>query len=346
MTVHIISTSQVGAGVQVTLGDDDRLFVAQGATLGRTDGTAWGAFTVSGNGSGQSLDILGTVVGEGIAINLGDDNNGGNNVLTIHETGMVRSYRPDSGGVRMLGSDLTLENAGRIIGTGHAVVMDAHDAGKVSSIVNEGTIRSTGDTGIYIYTTAMGIVELHNSGKIIGKEASYQNSSGTPVTDRIYNEGIMKGDVVLGAGDDLYDGRMGEVRGVIDGGIGDDTLRGGKGADIVMGGSGADTLYGGAGRDVFRFAWESDSAPRDRDMIKDFSHAQKDRIELAMFEGSKQGELDFIGGDKFSKTEGEVRFQQMKGYAQVQVDLDGDGRADFALDVSGRHQFAASDFLL
>jgi len=347
MTVHIITASQLGVGVQVALGDGDRLFVGQGATLGRTDGTIWGDFTVSGNGSGQMLDIFGSVVGEAVAINLGNDNSVTNNTLIIHETGLVRSYRPDSGGVRMLGSDLTLENAGRIIGTGHAVVMDAHEAGHVSSIINAGTIRSTGDTGIYIYTTATGIVELHNSGKIIGAAASYQNSSGTPVTDRIYNDGIMKGSVLLGAGDDLYDGRNGEVQqGVIDGGIGDDELRGGKGAETLIGGADADTLYGGGGRDVFRFVWATDSAPRERDMIRDFSHAQKDRIDLTALDGDAGTKLDFIGGDRFSKTEGEVRFQQMKGYAQVQVDVDGDGKADFALDVSGKHQFAASDFLL
>jgi Ca2+-binding RTX toxin-like protein len=346
MTVHIISSSQVGTGVQVTLGNDDRLFVAEGATLGRTEGTAWGSFTVSGNGSDQTVDIFGSVVGEGIAINLGDNNNISSNVLTIHETGLVRSYRPDAGGVRMLGSELTLENAGEIVSTGHGVVMDAAVAGEVSYVINEGTIRSTGATGIYIYTSAVGIVELHNSGKIIGLEASYQNSAGTPVTDRLYNEGSMKGDVLLGAGDDLYDGRNGEVKGVIDGGVGEDLLRGGKGTDLLAGGFDADTLYGGAGRDVFRFYWENDSVPGDRDVIKDFSHAQKDRIDLVLVDGNNGAKLDFIGDDKFSKTEGEARFQQMKGFTQVQVDVDGDGKADFALDVRGNHDFAASDFLL
>jgi Ca2+-binding RTX toxin-like protein len=346
MTVHIISASQVGAGIQVTLGTDDRLFVAEGATLGRTDGVNWGSFAVSGNGNGQILDIHGSVVSDGTAINLGDDNNGGDNTLMIHETGMVRGYRPDASGVRMLGSDLTLENAGTILGSSHAVVMDAHEAGRVSAIVNEGTIRSTGDTGIYVYTTALGIVELHNSGRVVGAVASYQNSAGTPVVDRIFNEGIMKGSVLLGAGDDLYDGRKGMVQGTVDGGIGDDVLRGGKGAETLVGGSDADMLYGGAGRDVFQFNDETDSAAKERDMIKDFSHAQKDRIDFVALDGNFAIKLDFIGDDKFSKEEGEVRFQQMKGFTQVQVDLDGDGKADFALDVSGRHDFAGSDFLL
>lgn len=347
MTVHIITDNQIGSGVQQTLADDDRLFVAEGVTLGRTDGTAWGAFAVSGDGSGQIIDIHGAVVAEGIAINLGDDSSISNNVLNIHDTGLVRSYRTDSGGVRMLGSDLTLENAGRIISSGHGVVMDAHDEGEVSMIVNEGTIRSTSAAGVYVYTTALGEVELHNTGRIIGAENAYENSSGTPVTDRVYNEGIMKGSVILGAGDDLYDGRKGVVQGgVIDGGIGEDTLRGGKGAETIVGGDDADTLYGGAGKDVFRFAWSGDSTGKERDLIADFSHGQKDRIDVTRLDDDS-AKMDFIGDDKFSKSEGEVRFQQLKGgVTQVQVDLDGDGKADLAVDVKGHIDFVASDFLL
>lgn len=346
MTVHIIAGTQVGAGVQVTLGNSDRLFVGEDATLGRTDGTSWSSFTVAGNGSGQIVDIHGTVVGDGLTVNLGENTDIANNTVTIHETGYVRSYRDDAGGVRMLGSELTLDNSGKIVAGGYGVIMDAAQAGKVSSIVNDGTIRSTGDAGIYIYTSAQGIVEVHNTGLIAGVEVSYANASGTPVVDRIYNDGIMKGSVMLGAGDDLYDGRKGTIQGTIDGGIGADTLRGGKGAEVFSGGDGADQLYGGAGRDVFQFYQQSDSMGRTRDLIGDFSRTQKDRIDLAQLDGDVEIKLDFIGDDRFSKSEGEVRFQQVKGATQIQVDLDGDGKADFALDVRGSHDFVASDFLL
>lgn len=346
MTVHIIAGTQVGSGVQVTMGDNDRLFVGEDATLGRTDATGWSSFTVSGNGSGQIVDIHGTVVGDGIAVNLGESNTIHDNTITVHETGLIRSYRHDAAGVRMQGSELTLENSGRIVANGYGLVIDAAEAGTVSTIVNDGTIRSTNDTAIYIYTSAQGIVELHNTGLISGAGSSYENSGGTPAVDRIYNEGLMKGDILLGAGDDLYDGRNGQVQGIIDGGVGKDVLRGGKGAEILAGGFDADTLYGGAGRDVFRFFWEGDSVPKERDVIKDFSHAQKDRIDLVLVDGNLGTKLDFIGDGKFSKTEGEARFQQMQGFAQVQVDVDGDGKTDFAVDVSGRHDFTASDFIL
>lgn len=348
MTVHFITDDRTGSGIQQALSDDDRLFVAEGVTVGRTDATNWGDYTISGDASGQIIDIHGSVVGDGIAINLGENNDISDNVVTVHETGLVRSYRIDSGAIRMLGSDLTLENAGRVVSTGSAVVMDAADEGAVSTIVNAGTIRSTGDSGIYIYTTAVGEVELYNTGRIVGAENSYENSAGTPVIDRVYNEGVMKGSVVLGAGNDLYDGRKGLVQdGVIDGGIGEDVLRGGKSADILVGGADADKLYGGAGRDVFKFNWLEDSFGKERDLIADFSHKQKDRIDLSLLDDDAGAKMDFIGDDKFSRSEGEVRFQQTKGgVTQVQVDLDGDGKADFAVDVKGHLDLVASDFLL
>jgi serralysin len=348
MAVHYITDDQVGSGVRVTLEDADKLFVAEGVTVGRTDASNWSDFTVTGEGSGQIVDIHGSVVGDGIAINLGDVNTISNNVLNIHETGLVRSYRADAGGVRMIGSDLTLENAGRIISAGSAVVMDAAAIGIVSTIVNEGTIRSTDGAGVYVYTTALGVMELYNTGRITGAKNAYENSAGTPVVDRVYNEGVMKGSVVLGAGDDLYDGRKGVVQdGVIDGGIGTDTLRGGKGAETLVGGDDADKLYGGAGRDVFRFNWSEESAGKQRDLVADFSHKQKDRIDLSLLDDNADAKMDFIGEAKFSKSEGEVRFEQMKGgVTQVQVDLDGNGKADFAVDIKGHLDLVASDFLL
>jgi Ca2+-binding RTX toxin-like protein len=346
--MHIITDDQVGSGVQATLtDDDDRLFVAAGATVGRTDGTAWGDYTISGEGDRQTVDIHGTVVGDGVAINLGIDETASDNVLVIDETGQVRSYLEDASGVRMRGYDLALENEGRIVAFGHAVIMDSAIVGKISTIVNEGTIRSTGGgAGIYAYTDAAGVVELHNTGLIVGESSSYESSDGTPAKDRVYNEGTMKGSVLLGARNDLYDGHDGVVLGVIDGGDGEDTLLAGKTADTIIGGDGADMLYGGAGKDVFRFIWWTDSTEQERDLIGDFSRPQKDRIDLARLEPNSQKSLHFIGDDTFSHSKDEVRFQHIHGMTRVQIDTDGDGDADFSLDVKSHVDFVASDFLL
>lgn len=60
---------------------------------------------------------------------------------------------------------------------------------------------------------------------------------------------------------------------------GNDTLYGNGGDDRLYGGSGADSLYGGAGADIFVF--EKDSAFTGTDMLRDFSTAQGDKIDIS-----------------------------------------------------------------
>ncbi|WP_150291278.1 FG-GAP-like repeat-containing protein [Sphingobium estronivorans] len=66
----------------------------------------------------------------------------------------------------------------------------------------------------------------------------------------VVNYGTILGDVQLYFGDDLYDGRGGNVLGAVYGYAGNDILLGGVGADNISGGYGADTLKGYAGDDV------------------------------------------------------------------------------------------------
>lgn len=60
-----------------------------------------------------------------------------------------------------------------------------------------------------------------NTGWASGGAGAYQGSGGA---DTLTNSGWLLGDVWMGAGDDLYDGRGGIVRGEITGGAGDDTF--------------------------------------------------------------------------------------------------------------------------
>ncbi|WP_284060408.1 calcium-binding protein, partial [Pseudomonas sp. NW5] len=64
----------------------------------------------------------------------------------------------------------------------------------------------------------------------------------------------------------------------ITGGSGADTLNGGEGNDTLTGGSGADTLTGGSGDDLFSLKGVSTAA--DRDVVKDFSFIEADRVGL------------------------------------------------------------------
>ncbi len=89
---------------------------------------------------------------------------------------------------------------------------------------------------------------------------------------------VQTGDVLQGtSGDDtLIDGN-GDT--IVRGGRGKDTLKGNGGNDTLEGGAGVDQLYGGEGADMFVFAGED----RSPDVIRDFSIAQGDRIDISAF---------------------------------------------------------------
>ena len=93
------------------------------------------------------------------------------------------------------------------------------------------------------------------------------------------NFGLIKGDVLLSHGHDVYDGTYGKVKGVVDGGAGNDKLIGGWAKDYLAGGAHDDELTGGHGRDVFIFR-EADAASHD--VITDFED-RRDKIDVSDF---------------------------------------------------------------
>jgi len=186
-------------------------------------------------------------------------------------------------------------------------------------------------------------------------------ASGGDGNDRIWGRG--GDDQLLGdAGHDRLFGNKGND--AIIGGTGDDLLDGGSGNDDLMGGSGWDDLYGGAGNDVlwgeggvdylwgnggndeFVFTSVADSPWSNPDFIGDFNYVagDDDTINLA---GVYRGKLDFIGGDPFSGTKGELRDVNLGGgLRELRVDIDGDASADMAIVVAFDFTFVASDFVL
>ncbi|MDR5654446.1 S8 family serine peptidase [Ruixingdingia sedimenti] len=141
-----------------------------------------------------------------------------------------------------------------------------------------------------------------------------------------------------GAQADLLQGDGGND--LLVGGGGADTLHGGEGNDRLVGGTGKDVLFGGAGADqfVFRSAAEA-GAGGGRDVIGDFESGI-DKINLS----AMQAGLSFIGTAGFTGVAGQVRFNKAQGL--VMGDLNGDGAADFAIEVTGVASLSASDFIL
>ena len=161
--------------------------------------------------------------------------------------------------------------------------------------------------------------------------------------DRLFGNGGNDA-LVGGTGDDVLRGGGGHDD--LMGGSGWDLLLGGSGNDVLWGEGGVDDLWGGRGNDEFVFTDVADSPWCDPDFIGDFNYVtgNNDTINLA---GVYDGTLDFIGGNQFSCTAGELRDVYLGGgLRELQVDVDGDGWADMAILAQFDYKFVESDFVL
>ena len=80
---------------------------------------------------------------------------------------------------------------------------------------------------------------------------------------------------------------------------------GGAGADTIIGGGGADTLYGGTGADTFKYNATSDGGTGGvgNDVIKDFSVADGDRVDLTSILNSSAAVHSTISIDQIASTD-------------------------------------------
>jgi Ca2+-binding RTX toxin-like protein len=136
---------------------------------------------------------------------------------------------------------------------------------------------------------------------------------------------------------------------------GNDVLIGGEGDDTLTGGTGMDLLYSGAGYDAFVFASLADSGTSTaaRDAVMDFESGF-DLIVLSPIDaistnGPGDDTFNFIGGLSFSGVAGQLRAYATADGQIVEGDVNGDGTADFSIEVA-RNAFTnaltAGDFLL
>jgi Ca2+-binding RTX toxin-like protein len=141
-----------------------------------------------------------------------------------------------------------------------------------------------------------------------------------------------------GAGNDKLFGN--DANNVLIAGAGNDAVSAGAGNDTLDGGSGNDTLSGGSGNDTFLFTNIGDtSGGAERDVITDFARGE-DKIDLKAL-----GAKGFIGDAAFSGRAGEVRFTSAEGATVVELDRDGDGRADLQIELSNVFGLSNGDFI-
>jgi serralysin len=104
-------------------------------------------------------------------------------------------------------------------------------------------------------------------------------------------------------------------------------------------------LWGGSGKDRFDFnSIKESKTGSSRDQIKDFKRGD-DEIDLSNIDANtKKGgnqKFNFIVAKEFSKTPGELRFDNKI----VQGDVNGDGKADFEIRFD-LNKLSGGDFIL
>ena len=129
----------------------------------------------------------------------------------------------------------------------------------------------------------------------------------------------------------------------------DDRLLGNGGADRLNGYGGADDLRGGFGADRFIFLSTAHSREGRHDTIHDFGEG-RDLIVLKAIDADRDARgnqaFDFIGGDDFGGTAGELRTDRRGAPSWLLGDTDGDGTADLAVRLTGKVAPTEDDILL
>jgi Ca2+-binding RTX toxin-like protein len=165
-------------------------------------------------------------------------------------------------GIALLGPDASLANEGRIVGlSGYGVAINApgvdlRNSGEISGTIG---IYGTGDrgrivnaedgsitgvtSGIMALTTSGETLTVINHGRIAASDMGPAISIGAG-DDRVISDGQIRGDITLQDGNDFVDLTGGTLRGVFNGGIGDDTLVTGNAAHKLVenAGEGIDTV--------------------------------------------------------------------------------------------------------
>jgi Ca2+-binding RTX toxin-like protein len=173
-------------------------------------------------------------------------------------------------------------------------------------------------------------------------------------TDIVAIQGTIGADTVTGSiMNDLINGNDGVD--ILAGLLGADQLDGGAGTDTLRGGLGKDGLKGGTEADIFDFNVKTESVTGvNRDVIIDFSGfgGELDHIDLAGIDAKKgvagNQAFKFIGAQKFHHKVGElqVKYDANTDIAIVSGDINGNGKADFQIEVHSLAALVKADFFL
>lgn len=124
-------------------------------------------------------------------------------------------------GVQIDGENNVVANHDSILGAEGQGFQLLSSGGTGNRFVNTGTItvNDIGGHAVLLQSLAGQSNKLVNRGGLSAPAIAVQGGEGD---ETVINRGVINGDVVLGAGNDRFDGRLGEVDGSVFGGAGDD----------------------------------------------------------------------------------------------------------------------------
>jgi Ca2+-binding RTX toxin-like protein len=197
-------------------------------------------------GSGDGVEMVGpdaTVINEGKIYIAGAD--AGIQMTSGTATnGTILNYgRVESVGWQavQLGDGTSFYNSGKVIGD--AAGVNFYGSGAFAQ--NDGLIR--GDIAVGFTTNPGDINTFINDGVVVSRDVVA--ISGGASDERVVNNGSIKGDVNLGSGSDVFDGRSGTLDGGLDMGTGNDRAMTGGGRQVIILGDGYDFANAGDGND-------------------------------------------------------------------------------------------------
>jgi serralysin len=333
-----------------------------------------GSGHINATGNGQDNRITGNAGDNRLDGSFGADTmegGAGNDIYVVDSIG-DRTIEAAEGGVDAVSAsvsyaladhveNLILTGSDHLDGIGNA--LNNHLAGNNgNNILDGGVGRDTmagglGDDVYIVEHSGDAVIEHADSG-----HDTVRSSLSYTLTDHVEDLVLTGTAAVNGAGNGLANRIMGNAAGnrldggkgndILDGGAGNDVLLGGEGNDKLIGGLGRDELTGGLGADHFVFRSEAQSTPSalQRDVIADFERLHGDRIDLSAIDANRHLAGDqsftFVGTSGFSKTPGELRYEYSKNVTLIHGDTNGDGVADFSIELSRKVVLGATDFML
>ncbi len=342
----------------------------EGVSFYPADQSSTVAHTVSGSGL---YDFLNGAAGDDTLTGLGGDDilyaNDGNDVVYGNQGNDIISGGDGNDSLNGgQGDDLIYGDAGNDVVEGGVGNDELHGGDGIDTVSYNGAsagvtvslmLQNVEPTSAALdHATSAILITQNTIGAGIDTLFGFENLTGSGFADKLTGDdtanvlngnggndtltGLFGNDVLFGgAGDDTLFGNQGndELRGgigndTLSGGQGDDALFGDDGNDILTGGLGMNSLTGGAGADVFVINAQG------RDTILDFSQGAGDRIDLRSVDAntSNGATLDrFTLVNGFSGQAGQlvVTAASDTGHYLVDGDTNGDGIADFHLDVFG-----------